>query len=1119
MIKYSVINLVSCIFIPSLNIVDHQKNHYNILIDNSEIQSELINLTSLNMITFNTLNLHDFLLHFQNQIIIVFLVLIFIFIYELGSKNKKTKELLEVDTLTGLMTQYKFSKEARRLLDFASEGEYMIILLDIDKFKSVNKYSGFETGNKLLKSLARSMTNNLSRDSLIGRIQGDTFIILTKSKKISKDLINLNFENELNCINIAQTIHFSIGVYVVENTKDEISFMIDCARITKNQGKSIFGDTVYYFTKEIQEKIDKESLILSSMESAIEDEEFIIVIQPKIELHSKKIIGGEVLVRWVMNDGSVLYPNEFIPLFEENHFIVKLDQYVLKQACKFIRDTDFSLPILSINVSATTILNQDFISKGLAIMEQYGVTPQQIEIELTESVLDTDFEQICKTISTVKKLGFTISIDDFGKGASSLARLKEIEIDVLKIDKVFIEDNSESERGKLVLSKIISMANDLGIITLAEGIETKQQHELLIELGCTHGQGYYFDQPLSCQDFILRLKSDLKITHKSHFKYSKDFQFWSEFKDLSYGVAIVKNDRYSTLIQANDIFYELIEYTKESFKSIHRNRITNILVDNLYNLVKKYLDEENYTFSYDIRILTASQNIIWVHDIVKYDPINELFFISMIKIVDQNKFIETQHDDVDTLKYRKTNIRLFNKINDYYNADKIYIIQFNRDYHVSSYFEFDQEVTTFEYNNCFTIKKIQAIVNHLNTHDTIYFNSLGDNIIYSAIKDCNNSICGFIGVENPRSNQSSFDLVELLACYVEVYTHHHIFTEQENHSRFKEESSKANILNLCINMLNTTTTNTTNTTSTVLELLCKHYDAKSCVIINFYNKERKYKISHMNSNHGVDENIDFVHNFPFTMIDKVLDKFEQNKFSLINDTITNFFDEKEVLDCFKRQGIDKFYLAPMFDTNNVCQSILLLTNPNYSDRSPMLVQIVAKFISDYQVKYTMYLEQKKRIALEPLTKLYNKVTTEEKIDNLLKKGNKGVLFIVDVDNFKQVNDSLGHATGDKVIITMASELRRIFNRGEVIGRIGGDEFIIFTTNLNTKAQTSLTAQLIVDAFNKSYGKDTVINISASIGICTSWETGNTFHKLYKTADKALYQAKENGKNQYCYSKI
>ena len=449
--------------------------------------------------------IQDFVNEYDWLIITVVLCIIGVYIYITWTNRKKMIHILEVDHLTGLMSRYKFEKVMKRVLLTGKPNEYQIIILDIDKFKIINKIYGIEKGDQLLCAVAKSLLRQSKENTPICRIHNDAFAMLTKNTEITSIPMDGIFEEQVRDLGIDIAIYFSLGVYVIGGVDENVGYILDCARIARAEGKMIFGNTVYYYTTELKNRYEKESMILSTMESAIVEDEFFILIQPKVELQSQKIVGGEVLVRWKKPDDSYIYPDEFIPLFEENDFIIKLDYYVLRKSCEFIQSARTVLPCISVNISATTMLEEKFITECMSILNNYELKPEQIELELTESVLDSDFRNISQKIAKLKEIGFSIAIDDFGKGASSLARIKELDMDVLKLDKEFIEDNTGNEKGKLVLHNIITMANDLGIVSLAEGIETENQRDLLVELGCELGQGYYFDRPLPLKQFLEKL--------------------------------------------------------------------------------------------------------------------------------------------------------------------------------------------------------------------------------------------------------------------------------------------------------------------------------------------------------------------------------------------------------------------------------------------------------------------------------------------------------------------------------------------------------------------------------------------------------------------------------------
>lgn len=227
--------------------------------------------------------------------------------------------------------------------------------------------------------------------------------------------------------------------------------MIDCVNSIRSYGKKIYGNKTVIFDKKMQKKRELYNFIISNMENALMHENFKIHYQPKVNLRSGELAGFEALVRWVKDDGEIISPNDFIPIFETNEFISRLDYYIFSKVCMFIKD---------------------------------------------------NFQMVIKNIENLREIGFIVSMDDFGSGLSSLNRLKDIDVDVLKLDKLFIEDTLDSERGVYIIENIIKMSENLNIETVAEGIETKNQAELLKNLGCNIAQGYYFSKPIPEENVI-----------------------------------------------------------------------------------------------------------------------------------------------------------------------------------------------------------------------------------------------------------------------------------------------------------------------------------------------------------------------------------------------------------------------------------------------------------------------------------------------------------------------------------------------------------------------------------------------------------------------------------------
>lgn len=331
--------------------------------------------------------------------------------------------------------------------------------------------------------------------------------------KLDTALIDANIElglskenpsmDRLNkAIGVDYKFSFSVGNYTIKDSKADVNYMIDCANIARNLGKSTVGATYYKFTEIMNKERITNNEIAATMMKAIDEREFVLYYQMKVDLRSNAIVGAEALVRWV-NNGNIIPPNHFVPIFEKNGFVSRLDIYVFEEACRFInRHRNMRIPKISVNLSGITIQRDDLVEILLDITRRYTVSPTEIDIEVTETAFVKRFDIITLRIRDLRRVGFTISMDDFGAGISSLNRLKSMEIDTIKIDREFIMNSLEDEKGIAIIKNIIRMAKDIDVEIVAEGIEMKEQSQFLLENGCDVGQGYYFSKPLQEDGFL-----------------------------------------------------------------------------------------------------------------------------------------------------------------------------------------------------------------------------------------------------------------------------------------------------------------------------------------------------------------------------------------------------------------------------------------------------------------------------------------------------------------------------------------------------------------------------------------------------------------------------------------
>jgi diguanylate cyclase (GGDEF)-like protein len=413
------------------------------------------------------------------------------------------------DILTGLITLSKFEAEAMKLIASAKNIQYAILYYDFDKFKFINDEWGYSLGNEILKYFAKRMSRLLSSTELFCRISGDTFVILlsyrNKDEALNRiDMIKQSIQNDYNKQYPKVNPIIITGVYFMTPDDKILSVAMDKANIARKKIKGSHKSNYAIYDETLHNEITREKMIENQMVDAIQNKEFIVYMQPKVDLRTLEIIGAETLVRWRTSDGLIMNPMEFIPIFEKNGFILELDYYVFEESFKALRswlDLGKEPLILSINVSRLHIADPYFLSKLTMLVLKYQLPTNLIEIEITESIFLDGIDRLCELMLKLRDKGYLISIDDFGSGYSSLNLLKKLPVDIIKIDKEFFMANTMDEKDKIVITNIINLAKGLGLKVIAEGVETLEQARFLRECNCDMVQGYFFYKPMPLEDF------------------------------------------------------------------------------------------------------------------------------------------------------------------------------------------------------------------------------------------------------------------------------------------------------------------------------------------------------------------------------------------------------------------------------------------------------------------------------------------------------------------------------------------------------------------------------------------------------------------------------------------
>lgn len=424
------------------------------------------------------------------------------------SNQKIIDELSSTDRLTGLVIRTIFKTRVAQELKEKNFPVYAMIYLDINDFSYINDNFGYDEGDKMLIELARKIKDS---DFVrhVSRINSDYFVALMGA--YSKDEIFESITNfSLDFSRIAKEryptndTHLSVGVYFFEEQSDNITIAFDNANLARRSVKGNKEVIYCVYTEEMREKRSREKAITNELHTAIEQKRIKMFLQPKFDMKEVKIIGAEALVRWQNPDGSYKYPGEFIDILEKYGYITDLDFCIYEQLLEAMsrwKKAGKKLIPISANFSRVDIFRSDFVERINSLATKYGVDKNLIEIELTETAFSQNAEKLLNSMKNLSDLGFKIDIDDFGTGYSSLSILKDAPVDVVKIDKAFIDDVETSESAKSYIKQIGSLVSSTRKTLLFEGIETQAQADFLIENGYTNAQGWLYSKAIPLDEF------------------------------------------------------------------------------------------------------------------------------------------------------------------------------------------------------------------------------------------------------------------------------------------------------------------------------------------------------------------------------------------------------------------------------------------------------------------------------------------------------------------------------------------------------------------------------------------------------------------------------------------
>ncbi|MGN1349819.1 MAG: putative bifunctional diguanylate cyclase/phosphodiesterase [Anaerovoracaceae bacterium] len=416
----------------------------------------------------------------------------------------------QYDKVTGLFSKEYFYSKVKECLENEPDREYTIISSNFENFKLYNDVFGREAGDDLLVKWAEIFKDRTGPGAICGRYGADRFLCLQERKMEQycreQYMKGASYERSKKLGNVS----VKLGIYEIRDRSISVEQMCDRALLVVDSIKGNYNQTLAVYDDELRKRLLQENAITDSMENALTEKQFIIQIQPKYSLKDDRMVGAEALVSWNHPEMGFLSAGKFIPLFEKNGFIRRLDQYVWENVCIHIQDCikkGYSVVPISVNVSRADIYQSHVAEILSELVIKYDIDPKYLHLEITESAYTENPDQIISTVDELRNMGFIIEMDDFGSGYSSLNMLSQMSLDILKLDIGFIRNEMKKPVEQSILNDIISMAHRMKLRVVAEGVETKEQKERLRTLGCDYAQGFYYAKPMPVSEYEELLKN------------------------------------------------------------------------------------------------------------------------------------------------------------------------------------------------------------------------------------------------------------------------------------------------------------------------------------------------------------------------------------------------------------------------------------------------------------------------------------------------------------------------------------------------------------------------------------------------------------------------------------
>lgn len=513
-------------------------------------------------------------------------------------ENERLRRRAEYDELTGLLNRNAFCRKVDAIAEKdpagIAAGEYAMVYFDILRFKAINDMFGMKEGDRLLNYIADAILKGIKEDDLACRVGSDRFIFFVQASREELEGILEQLFDAFAKYDLLFEVTCNMGIYITQDAKKSAVSMMDRAILAQSTIKGSYTERCNFFTESLRNDLISEQEIAGIMAVALAEKQFVVYYQPQYNHSTGGLVGAEALVRWKHPERGLISPGVFIPIFEKNGFITRIDLYVFEQVCSFLRscfDKGMTVVPISANFSRYDIFQPNFVETLEEIREKYDIPVRYLRIEITESAIVGGSQRVNEIVKNLRKCGYIVEMDDFGSGYSSLNVLREIELDMIKLDMLFLSEKSNSNRGGTIISSIVRMAKWLELPVIAEGVETVSQADFLRSIGCDYIQGYLYSKPLPQEEFEKLLSDGSVRKNVSESSFTETLSACDFWEPKSQETLIFSN--YvggAAIFEFHDGKIEILRVNKKYLSELGMNLTEKELIET--NLLTLF-DEEN----------------------------------------------------------------------------------------------------------------------------------------------------------------------------------------------------------------------------------------------------------------------------------------------------------------------------------------------------------------------------------------------------------------------------------------------------------------------------------------------------------------------------------------------